>query len=179
MKVGDKVLINTDLSKSKIYQINVSAYMQSYAGKILTINDIGINNEKDYITCVECPGYIWSFDTFTLVPKTFNFNIALNSPIKIIFQYSKETKKGATILYWNDKDKTIIKLAQGDKFNKRIGFLWAYTQKHSGMSKTKFNKFIDYVRKDSIEDYLKLIFKEQTKLSMIEIEKLLTVVTKS
>lgn len=53
--------------------------------------------------------------------------------------------KGATILFW-DKDgneKTIVKRSKDDKFNKRLGFLTAYFQYHSGLSKTKANKYLD------------------------------------
>ena len=52
--------------------------------------------------------------------------------------------KGATILFWNDDetDKTIVKRCKEDEFNKRLGFLTAYFQYHSGLSKTQANKYL-------------------------------------
>jgi hypothetical protein len=49
----------------------------------------------------------------------------------------------ATILFWSDGDKTIVKKAKGDKFDKRLGFLYGYFQKMSGMTRNKANKFIE------------------------------------
>lgn len=50
--------------------------------------------------------------------------------------------KGATILFWEDGTKTVVKRAKGDEYNKILGFLWAYFQKRSGLSKTKANEYI-------------------------------------
>ena len=50
---------------------------------------------------------------------------------------------GATILFWKDGTKTVVKRSKDEKFDKRLGFLTAYFQKHCGMSKTKANKFLD------------------------------------
>lgn len=63
---------------------------------------------------------------------------------------------GATILFWNDDSKTVVKRAEDDKFDPVKGFLWAYFQKTSGMSKTKANKYLrkiqdDYELKEAIK----------------------------
>ena len=50
--------------------------------------------------------------------------------------------KGATILFWKDGSKTIVKRCEDDEYNKRLGFLTAYFQKHCGMSKNKANKYL-------------------------------------
>lgn len=50
--------------------------------------------------------------------------------------------KGATILFWKDGSKTIVKRCKDDKYDKRLGFLTAYFQKHCGMSKNKANKYL-------------------------------------
>lgn len=57
-------------------------------------------------------------------------------PKKIIVNY------GAVILFWEDGTKTIVKRARGDRFDPVKGFLWAYFQKQSGLSKTKANKYL-------------------------------------
>lgn len=49
---------------------------------------------------------------------------------------------GATILMWDDGEKTIVKRCADDEFNKRLGFLTAFFQHYSGMSKNKANKFL-------------------------------------
>ena len=53
--------------------------------------------------------------------------------------------KGATILFWDvdEEEKTIVKRSTDDKFNKRLGFLTAYFQYHSGLRKTQANKYLD------------------------------------
>lgn len=53
--------------------------------------------------------------------------------------------EGATILFWDKegKKKTIVKRSKDDEFNKRLGFLTAYFQYHSGLSKTKANRYLD------------------------------------
>lgn len=49
---------------------------------------------------------------------------------------------GAVILFWEDGTKTIVKRAEDDSFDPVKGFLWAYFQKQSGLSKTKANKYL-------------------------------------
>ena len=51
--------------------------------------------------------------------------------------------KGATILFWEDGTKTIVKKSKDDKYDKRLGFLTAYFQKNCGMSKNKANTYLD------------------------------------
>ena len=48
----------------------------------------------------------------------------------------------ATILFWEDGTKTIVKKSKNDIFDPVKSYLWAYFQKHSGMSKTKANKYL-------------------------------------
>lgn len=56
---------------------------------------------------------------------------------------------GATVLIWDDGDKTIVKKAKDDNFDPVKGFLWAYFQKHSGLSKTKANKYLRDIDKEN------------------------------
>lgn len=48
-----------------------------------------------------------------------------------------------TILVWEDKTKTIVKAMQGEKVDKQLGFLIAFFQKHSGLSKGKANEYLE------------------------------------
>ena len=47
-----------------------------------------------------------------------------------------------TVLMWKDGTKTIIRRCEGDPFNARLGFLTAFFQHHSGLSKNKANKYL-------------------------------------
>lgn len=56
----------------------------------------------------------------------------------------------ATILFWEDGSKTVVKRCDDDAYDKRLGFLIGYFQKNSGLSKTKANKFLrDLVEEDN------------------------------
>ena len=72
-----------------------------------------------------------------ITPSTVKFTPSYNTPKYYIIN------KGATILFWEDGSKTIVKRNKEDDYNKRLGFLTAYFQKTSGMSKTKANKYLD------------------------------------
>ena len=52
-----------------------------------------------------------------------------------------------TILIHNDKSKTIVKTMEGDEFDPVMGFLTAFFQKHSGLSKHKANEYLCEVKK--------------------------------
>lgn len=49
---------------------------------------------------------------------------------------------GATILFWKDGSKTVVKRAEDDEFNPRLAFLTAFFQHYCGMSKNKANKYL-------------------------------------
>lgn len=65
-----------------------------------------------------------------------NTKVTVDMPKKYIINH------GATILIWNNGEKTIVKRCEDDEFNKRLGFLTAFFQHYSGMSKNKANKFL-------------------------------------
>lgn len=71
---------------------------------------------------------------FAFTPITFREKSKL--PEKYIIN------KGATILFWEDGTKTVVKRTKDDEYNKIMGFLWAYFQKTSGLSKTKANNYL-------------------------------------
>ena len=52
------------------------------------------------------------------------------------------TNKDTMIVFWSDGTKTLVKKGQGEKDNKELAFLYAYFQKHSGLSKTMSNKIV-------------------------------------
>lgn len=71
---------------------------------------------------------------------TFKYGAIENLPKKYI------VNEGATVLFWTDKDKTIVKRSSEDTFDPVKGFLWAYFQKTSGMSRTKANRYLKKVQ---------------------------------
>ena len=50
--------------------------------------------------------------------------------------------KDATILFWKDGTKTIIRRCADDEFNPRLAFLTAFFQHYCGKSRNKANKYL-------------------------------------
>ncbi len=50
--------------------------------------------------------------------------------------------KDATILFWENKEKTIVRKCEQDEFNPRLAFLTAFFQRYCGMSKNKANRYL-------------------------------------
>lgn len=50
--------------------------------------------------------------------------------------------KGATILFWKNGEKTIVRKCEQDEFNPRLAFLTAFFQHYCGMSKNKANRYL-------------------------------------
>lgn len=73
---------------------------------------------------------------------TYNLNVL---PIRYI------VNKNAVILFWADGTKTVVKRSKDDEEDAVKGFLWAYFEKNSGMSKTKTNKYLRKVEEALIE----------------------------
>ncbi len=48
----------------------------------------------------------------------------------------------ATILFFSDETKIVVKRCKDDEFNPRLAFLTAFFQKYCGMSKNKANKYL-------------------------------------
>lgn len=71
------------------------------------------------------------------------FNIRYSVPVDTSLPKKYIINKGATILFWKDGTKTIVKRNTEDEHNPRLAFLTAYFQKYSGFSKNKANKYLD------------------------------------
>jgi len=63
------------------------------------------------------------------------------SPKRVVFS------NPATIVFWNDGTKTVVKAMSIDTFDPERGYLQAYFEKTSGMSRTKGNKYLSSLRK--------------------------------
>ena len=81
--------------------------------------------------------------SFIRIPRNFSygFDVSIgNDEVDLPERYI--INKNATILFWKDKTKTIIKRCEDDEFNPRLAFLTAFFQKYCGMSKNKANKYL-------------------------------------
>ena len=62
--------------------------------------------------------------------------------------------EGATIIFWDDGDKTISKRHKDDKFDKELGFLFAYFYKKWGVSKAARKRIIESIDYKNIKTFL-------------------------
>ena len=55
-------------------------------------------------------------------------------------------KNPATIVFWQDGSKTVVKCGEGETYDKEKGILWAFYKRHSGLSpkraKAQMAKFV-------------------------------------
>lgn len=92
-----------------------------------------------------------SFEPLSYIPS----EITIDCGVPSIWRELNEKKKtkvpmpkktiinhGATVLIWDNGEKTIVKRCEDDEFNKKLGFLTAFFQHYCGMSKNKANKFL-------------------------------------
>lgn len=101
-------------------------------------NDI-VKLVKESEFMVKNPFESWYIDTDIALTKNMSdkkWFVNNSKPKKYIIN------KGATILFWEDGTKTIVKRGKDDEYDKVKGFLWAYFQKHCGLSKTKANEYL-------------------------------------
>lgn len=91
----------------------------------------------------------------------FTPSVRINCGIEFekVFHFNAELLRyiindGATILFWDDGTKTISKRHKEDKFDKEIGFLYAYFYKKWGDSKTSRKKVLNSIKEDKIKDFL-------------------------
>lgn len=116
--------INNSTIVEKIFDIDVEI------NDMLPVNQVILLKEEDIVNINRDYGFnhwgvnpLWFRETEKL-PKNYIIN------------------KGATILFWEDGSKTVVKRGKDDEYNKVLGFLWAYFQKTSGLSRTKANKYL-------------------------------------
>ena len=74
--------------------------------------------------------------------RGFGVDINKKEKLKVSMPKKYIINHGATVLIWDDGEKTVVKRCADDEFNKRLGFLTAFFQHYSGMSKNKANKFL-------------------------------------
>ena len=80
----------------------------------------------------------------------YGYNNTKRLPYKVFFN----DKKHATTLIkdeplpFSDDNVVVVKTTKGDKYNREYGFLMAYFQMYSGLSKTQANKYLKNLVKE-------------------------------
>ena len=67
----------------------------------------------------------------------------------------------AVILMWRDGSKTIVKKCKEDTFNARLGFLTAFFQHYTNLSKSKANKYLANLKLENDENHNPKHMKEE------------------
>lgn len=158
-KVGDKVeaINNRYCSTTKANE---------WKGKIIDIYQEEQNTYFDAITisskdssAVECRRTF-----YRLHPEDFKI-LGTESIVEDLDHYI--INDGATILFWIDGTKTIVKRTKEDKFDKRVAFLTAYFQKNSGLSRTKANKFLANLKVEEPKEKIKKVKEKDKKVTKV------------
>lgn len=68
------------------------------------------------------------------------WRIEMKLPTNVFFN---DKKKATTLMF--DKESTVVKCGEGDKYSRRVGFLEAYFQATCGLSKTQAKKYLDKI----------------------------------
>lgn len=166
LKVGDRV-------KNKIFGEGVIKHIKGeslrYAVEFDKIN-ILLHN-----CCGHCKsGHGYWCDTNTLLEKEKIELIKEEDNKKVVKSNLDDLeryiiKEDACIVFWKDGSKTVVKKMDDVEHNKELAFLTAYFQKHSGLTKSKANKFLANLVETEQAKKEKKIIKNETKLTMEEI----------
>ena len=73
-------------------------------------------------------------------PISFIDNYDVKCSVELPTRYI--INQDATILFFSDGSKVVVKRCKDDEFNPRLAFLTAFFQKYCGMSKNKANKYL-------------------------------------
>lgn len=103
--------------------------------------DYGESNGLAIAKFVQTANGIWS----QLSTTTLNANIKLEKYI---------INENATILFWDDETKTISKRHKEDRFDKELGFLYAYFYKKYKGTKASMKRVLDCIDFKNIKVFL-------------------------
>lgn len=92
------------------------------------------------------------------IPPEYTYAYATHSPYTWFYGPSKIKKyiinENATIIFWNDGSKTVSKRHKDDKFDKELGFLFAYFYKKYDGSNASRKRVIDCIDYKKIKTFL-------------------------
>ena len=126
--VGCKVRVKQDLSREDC-RFGLNPDMKKFAGKVVTIESIGRTSNGNYsIHIVEDPDYYtWDERCFELKLTAGKGGIS-----RVIFN------EPATIVFWDDGEKTVVKCQNDEPYDKEKGLALCYMKKALG-NKSNFN----------------------------------------
>mgnify|MGYP004599874909 CR=1 FL=1 len=127
--------------KRVIYDNMPTPQSNTYTGEygIFLGLDIGIDNGLEPFMFMIKEDKEMNFNNIN-IPNMFGARVEFRPKKELSKKYI--INKGATVLFWEDGTKTVVKRAKDDEYNKIMGFLWAYFQKTSGLSRTKANEYL-------------------------------------
>lgn len=153
-KAGDKVRIKKGCEKIKDFCGGFNSDMKKYEGEICEIKYICHDGKGAEVT-----GNYYTWDI-----RALEF-VSNKTEVEDLDHYI--INDGATILFWIDGTKTIVKRTQEDKFDKRLAFLTAYFQKNSGLSRTKANKFLANLKVEEPKEKIKKVKEKDKKVTKV------------
>ena len=141
IKVGQKVVIKESLESGQEYDgLFFNPSMKKYRGQTLTVKLIDPYEEgdKNKFMCKGIEDWVFNPSMVTSASKGNFFNVGDTQAVFF------NDKKGVTVLvdYHTNKRKKVT-CAKEDTYSRRIGFLEAYFQMHSGLKKEDAHKFLD------------------------------------
>lgn len=112
--------------------------------KILRCEIEMLEQSRGFITdhAIDSLGYTLPYNNSFLIDEE-----TPNLPDRVFFNENK----GATTLLYGDKA-TVVKTTKGDSYDRQYGFLLAFFQKHSGLSKTQANKYLKEIIRDGLDE---------------------------
>lgn len=123
------------------YNVSTQLYLKNGNENIRLGEIANISIEREYIGCFPTIDLRGILDAPSENLKEFK-KIFLSMQKEVPMPKKYIINHGATVLMWDNGEKTVVKRCADDEFNKRLGFLTAFFQHYSGMSKNKANKFL-------------------------------------
>lgn len=141
--VGCKVRVKQNLSREDC-QFGLNSDMKKFAGKVVTIKSIGkINDDMYSIHIVEDPNcYSWDERCFDLKLTADKGGIS-----RVIFN------EPATIVFWDDGEKTVVKCQNDEPYDKEKGLALCYMKKTLGNKSNFNNVFKQFIENEEEETF--------------------------
>jgi hypothetical protein len=143
VNVGCKVRVKQDLSE-KDCRFGLNPDMKKFAGKVVTIESIGrTSNGNCSIHIVEDPDYYtWDERCFELKLTAGKGGIS-----RVIFN------EPATIVFWDDGEKTVVKCQNDEPYDKEKGLALCYMKKALGNKSNFNNVFKQFIENEEEETF--------------------------
>lgn len=127
----------------------------NYAGKFVGPMTLIFGNEKYYVEHIERSFEYSTLDNTTKTVLDIRAWRYMNDPTPLLLTPDYSVKRVlcnglATIVLWADGTKTVVKLAEGDKNDRRVALLYAFAKRKFG-SNSRIHKEIDRFAKSNAQ----------------------------